>query len=314
MSIDENRADPGGGHVLIRLSPYLLVSLTMLFWAGNITLGRALHTEVPPFGISFWRWSTAALLLLPFSLPYLRPRWGYVRRRWKSLALLAVLLIGSGNTVLYVAVNHTTAINASIVNSAQPLITVMLAWLVLRDRVSKVQAIGVALSFLGVLAIVTRGELGVLLGLRFNPGDVMMVGAVFSWAFYAVLLKRWNHELHPIAFLQMILTFGALSVLPFYLWETAFDRSMHFDLTTVAFVLYAAVLASIVAVACWNVGVAAIGPNRAGVFVYLIPVFTTVFAVAFLDEAVRPYHAAGFALILGGIVLMIRGPRARPVV
>jgi drug/metabolite transporter (DMT)-like permease len=299
-------AGPGAGGALSRVSPYLLLSFTMLFWAGNITLGRALHTEVPPFGISFWRWGTAALLLLPFSLPYLRGHWRYVGRRWKSLAFLAFLLIGSGNTVLYVAVNHTTAINAGIVNAAQPLFTAALAWLVLRETLSRAQAFGIALSLAGVLAIVTRGELAVLLGLGFNPGDLLMVVAVVSWALYAVLLKRWRHELHPIAFLQMILSFGALAVLPFYLWETAFDRPMHANPTTIAFVLYAAVLASIVAVVFWNIGVAAVGPNRSSVLVNLIPAFTTLFAVGFLDETVRLYHVVGFALILTGILLMIR--------
>lgn len=291
----------------VATSPHLLITLTMLFWASNVVLSRGLRGDIPLVGLSFWRWTMAALLLLPFSLPHLRRQWEAAREEWKRLAVLAFLLVVAGNTVLYVAVEHTTAINVAIVNGAQPVVTVLLAWLVLREAVGRAQAFGIALSLLGIIAIISRGGAAVFVGMGLNPGDLMMVVAVASWALYTVLLKRWPSRLHPILFLQAIVTLGALQVLPFYLWESLAQRAMSFDAVTVAMVLYVAVFASLVAVLFWNIGVAAIGPGRAAIYVNLIPVYTTMAALAFLGEALRAYHVAGFALIFSGIFMMVRG-------
>ena len=287
-------------------SPYLLLALTMLFWASNVVLSRGLRAEIPLIGLSFWRWSTAALLLLPFSLPYLRGRWPEIARQWRRLAVLGLLLVVSGNTVLYVAVGHTEAINVAIVNAAQPMITVCLAWFILRDAISKGRGLGIALSLAGVLAIISRGDAGVLLTLNLNPGDLWMVVAILSWGLYAVLLKRWPIDLHPVALLQLVMTFGALGVLPFYLWEAMFERAIGPDPVTVAMVLYLAVFASIAGVMFFNLGIAAIGPGKTAMFINLIPVYVTVLAVLFLGEAVQGFHLLGFALIFAGIYLMVR--------
>ncbi len=299
----------GGGGALrgVLTSPYLLISLTMLFWASNVVLSRGLREEIPLIGLSFWRWSVASLFLLPFSLPHLRRQWPEARRQWWRLAALGGFLVVGGNTVLYLALGHTTAINAAIVNASQPAVTVGLAWLILRDAVNRPQTIGLALSLVGVLAIVARGEAGAFLSLRLNPGDVLMVGAVASWSLYAVLLKRWPMDLHPLVSLQAIMTFGALFVLPLYMYESVAVKAMQPTPATVAMVLYVAVFASIVAVLFWNLGVAAIGPARASIFVNLIPVYTTIAAVLFLGEIVQGFHIAGFALILVGIFLTAKG-------
>lgn len=299
----------GGGGALRRLvtSPYLLISLTMLFWASNMVLSRGLRFDIPLVGLSFWRWSMAALLLLPFSLPHLRRERAEIAANWKRLAALGFLIAVGGNTVLYVALTYTTAINAGIVNAAQPGITVALAWLVLRDVVSRTQGVGIAISMAGVLAIVARGDPGVLLGLEPNPGDLLVIVAVVSWALYAVHLKRWPMALHPLSSLQLIMALGAVQILPFYLWESLALRPMTVDPVTIAMVLYLAVFASIVAVLFWNIGVAAIGPGRAAIFVNLIPVYTTLGAVPFLGESLEPFHVAGFALIFAGIYLTTRG-------
>jgi drug/metabolite transporter (DMT)-like permease len=307
-----DKAGTGAGAALGALrravtSPHLLISLTMLFWSSNVVLSRGLRADIPLVGLSFWRWSMAALLLLPFAYPHLRRQWGEAREQWKRLAILAFLIVVAGNTVLYVAVKHTAAINVAIVNGAQPVVTVFLAALVLREAVTRGQGLGIALSFLGILAIISRGQVAAFVGLGLNPGDLMMVAAVLSWALYAVLLKRWRLQLHPLVVLQAIMAFGALQVLPFYLWESAAQRPMNFDAVTVAMVLYTAVFASILAVLFWNIGNVAIGPNRAAIYVNLIPVYTTVAAVAFLGEAVEAHHVAGFALIFTGIFLMARG-------
>lgn len=299
-------ADHAGAKPLSRPLAYAAVVFAIMFWAGNIVMGRGLYVEVPPLAIAFWRWAAAAIILLPFSWPHLKARRERLRGTWWRYAVKGFFIVIGGNLVLYVAVSYTTAINATIVNAAQPLVTIVLARPLLGERISPVQGAGIMLGLVGVLVVVLRGDLAALLALEINPGDLLMVVAVACWSGYAVLVKRWPTTLHPLADLQLVMTFGAAMAAPFYLWDLAQGRTMAVGFTSLGFILYSAVLASIVAIALWNQGIRALGAGRAGAFVYLMPVWGTLFAVLFLSERLSAYHLLGFAGVLAGIVLMSR--------
>ncbi len=296
--------------ILARLyhQPWILLTLAPLFWSGNFVVGRAVHGSVPPIGLAFWRWLVGALLLAGLALPHLRRDLPALRRHWALILVLAVVGIAAFNTLVYIGLNTTTAINALLLQSTMPVMIVVLSFLFFREPVSPSLATGITISLAGAAVIIARGEWSVLADLSLNRGDLWVFGAVVCYAFYAVLLRR-RPTLHPLSFLTATFALGALLLFPFYLAETLLGRPMGFDLVTTLAVAYVAVFPSILAYLCFNRGVDLAGASRAGLFIHLMPVFGSLLAMAFLGERFRWFHGAGMVLILGGIVLVTRSRR-----
>jgi drug/metabolite transporter (DMT)-like permease len=284
-------------------SPYLLMVLAMLCWAGNWLLGRALRAEITPIGVNFWRWTAALVILLPFALPRVPAAWPLLRARWGILLVLALLGVTVFQPVVYQALQYTTAINAAIFNSSGPIVIVCISWLMYRDTITLRQGLGIVLSLLGVLAIVTRGELGVLLRLRFNPGDLWALLSVPIWGLYTVLLRRRPAELDGLVFLLALTVLGLVLLAPAYALDLAAGHRMAFTPATVATVVYMGLFASVLGVLFWNSAVPQVGANKAGLYLHLHPAFTTVLAMAFLGERLHAFHLAGIACIALGIYL-----------
>ena len=282
-------------------SPYLLLSLTSLFWAANWVVGRAMRNEMPPVAMGFWRWTIALLILLPFAAPELRRKRDVVRANWLTLTLLGVLGAIAFNTLIYVGLQYTAATNGVLFNSISPVLIILLSWVISRERISKLQACGVVLSLCGVLVIVARGDGATLAAFHFNRGDLWLITAMVLWAFYTIVLRRRPPELSAMGFLTAMLLLSLPFLLPFYLWE--FSQRGGFALTpaTVAALAYYGTIPSIVAYLFWNRGVAQVGPNKAGLFVHLMPLFGAILSVIFLGERLYAYHYAGAVLIFGGL-------------
>ncbi len=285
------------------LIAYLLMATAALIWAGNIVLGRAASTAVPPVGLSFWRWVVAFAIFLPFVFPLLRRQWPVMRREWRLLALLGLLGVSVFHTFLYIAVNTTTAINAALIYAATPALVPLLALPILGDRLRLRQGAGIILSMLGIAIVVTRADLAMLGALQFTSGDLWMIAAVVAWSFYSVLVKRRPADLHPNAMLAGMMGFGILMTLPFYLWETAVARPMPLNATAFWTVGYVAVFASIIAYICYNRGIELIGPSRASLTAHMLPIFAAGLSVFFLGETLHLFHLAGAAAVVIGIVL-----------
>jgi drug/metabolite transporter (DMT)-like permease len=287
-------------------SPYLLLTLASLFWAANWVVGRAMRSDMPPIAMGFWRWAIALLILLPFAAAELRQKWRVVRANWLSLTLLGLLGAVAFNTLIYVGLQYTAVTNGVLFNSISPILIILLSWVVARERISKLQAYGVLLSMAGVLAIVARGDFATLAGFHFNRGDMWLITAMFLWAIYTFVLRRRPPELSAMGFLTAMLLLSLPFLLPFYLWE--FSARGGFSLTpaTVAALAYYGTIPSIVAYLFWNRGVAQVGPNKAGLFVHLMPVFGALLSVIFLGERLSAYHFFGAALIFAGIWLTTR--------
>ncbi len=285
---------------------YLMLVAATLFWSGNFVIGRAVSTDIPPIGLSFWRWTLALAILLPFGFAELRRNWPLIRaNRWIFL-MLALTGVATFNTCAYLALNWTATINAVLMISITPVLIVAFSWAMYRDPVTPLQAVGIATSLTGVVAIVGRGDPAVLLGLALNPGDLWMVLAVTSWALYSTLLKRRPPGLSPVGQLTLLVGIGWALLIPLYAGEALWGRPMPVDGHSLLVVGYVALFASIGAYFCWNGAVAAVGPSRAGLFLHLMPVFSTLLAIAFLGERFEVYHGAGIALILGGLALTTR--------
>lgn len=284
------------------LWPYLILSAAPLCWAGNIVLARGVADLLPPVAFAFWRWTLAFVLILPFTLRQLAADRRAIARGWKILLLLSLLGISSFNALLYTAVHTTTAINGSLIQSSMPAVIVLLSLLLYREKVSFRQMAGVVLCILGAALIVLRGELKTLIAMSFVQGDLLMIIAVSGYALYSALLRR-RPPIHPLSLLTATFFLGAAGLLPAYLVELSAVGFFPLNREIVLSILYVALFPSIVAYFCWNKGVDLLGPNRAGLFINLIPVFTALLSVWLLDESIRTFHLGGMGLIAGGMFL-----------
>ncbi|WP_142847408.1 DMT family transporter [Telmatospirillum sp. J64-1] len=292
-------------------SPYLLLLVPPLLWAGNTILGRIAADAIPPLALSFWRWMLALLIVAPIGLPRVLAQREAVRRHWLTLLLFGATSVGAYNTFLYIALHSTTAINAMLVNSAMPVLIVALSWLWLGEALSLRQWGGVLLSLSGVVLVITQGQWSVLMALELRQGDLVMLLAAAAWAIYSVALKRKPTGLDPMALLTLQIATGLLVLLPFYLWELSSGARFETNLSNLGIIAYVAVFPSLLAYYFWNRGVGALGANVAGQYIYLLPVFTAVLAVLLLGETFGWYHGAGLGLIFIGIWIATLSKKAK---
>jgi drug/metabolite transporter (DMT)-like permease len=282
---------------------YVLLAMCSLFWSGNVLTARALHADVPPFALSFWRWTIAFVLIAPFAMPELVRRRGDILRAWRSLVPAGVLGMGAYSSLVYLGLQTTTATNTALVNATIPVMIGGLTAVVYGQRLAPLQWVGVVLSAAGVVTIVVQGDLRALAALRVNVGDLWVLVAVSGFVVYTVCVRRSANSLSALGYLAVMIGVASLSTLPFYLFEMAHGARVQLTHATLAGMAYVATLPSLFAYFFWNRGVDAVGPARAGVFLYLMPVFTTGLAITFLGERLLAYHLAGIVLIVAGIGL-----------
>lgn len=310
MSVTPNSGSPrpGLGETSPRIppwGPYLLLLLPPLFWAGNVVLARAVNTLIPPVAMSFWRWATALLLILPLTWGQVRRDWPVIRPAWKILALLALLGIASFNTMLYTAVQTTTAINCALMQTAMPAVIILMSFVLFHEHITRVQGVGVVCCMLGSGLIVLRGEVTTVQSMSIVNGDLWMLLAVVCYALYSVLLRR-RPQIHPLSFLTVTFALGTLFLVPLYLWELQITGPLAWSPPVIGSILYVALFPSVCAYLCWNRGIELVGANRAGLYINLIPLFASIMAVAWLGESFRVYHLCGLIMIFSGLLLFNR--------
>ena len=284
-------------------SPYLLLTLCALFWAGNSVVGRALHDSVPPVTLAFWRWSIALLLLMPWVAGPLRRQWRAIVSNWKVMLLLSLLGVATYNTLNYMALQTTTATNSALINSVCTVLIIVVNYVLFRVHATGLQWAGVAVSLAGTLVIVCRGDPAVLSGLELVRGDVLLMVLALFWALYTACLRWRPRELDPLGFLGGTIVIGLLVLAPLYVWEALSAVPVTFTPGVTAGIAYTGIFPSVLAYLFWNRGVAEVGSNRAGQFLHLIPVFGTLLAVVFLGESLKLFHLFGAVLIFVGIYL-----------
>jgi len=287
----------------IRLHPALLLTLSALFWGGNFVVGRWAHTDIGPLNLTFVRWLVSALILTPFVAAGM---WQYRAIIIKNIGLLFVLALTGMvmfHSFTYIALHTTEAINAAFVLASMPMVIPVVSRLMGNERLSPRQALGIAVSFVGVGTIVSRGDMDVLRHLRFAEGDLWVLAAVVAWSVYSVLVKRRPQGLPPMVLLGTTNWIAVIILFPFYVWELNTLGGFAVTTSTVLVIAYVALFASIAAFVCWNAGVQQMGANKAGLFIHLIPLFASVFSIAFLGESLKSYHFIGIVPILLGIFL-----------
>lgn len=283
-------------------SAWSLLILANLFWAGNIVLCRGVAGIVPPIALAYWRWTGAFLVAVGFAWPYLKQDAPILLRHWRMMLLLSATGIATYNTMSYIGLTSTTALNVLLLQSAGPLIIIVWAFALFGERPTLWQSAGVLLSLIGVATIAAHGSLESLLHLTLNRGDVWILVAMVIYGIYAAVF-RVRPAAHPLSFLVATMGIGSMMILPFYLWEIAEGGRINGGISAYAAMAYIAVFPSFIAYLFFNRGIELIGAGRAGQSWHLMPVFGSILAVLFLGETFYFYHAAGIAMIGGGIAL-----------
>jgi drug/metabolite transporter (DMT)-like permease len=285
--------------------PYLLLSLTSLFWAGNIVLARYVAGHVPPMTLSCVRWIGAFLMLLPFAWPHLKQDWPALRARLPLMVGLSATGFAFNNAISYWALQYTEALNALLIQSSGPLFVALWSLLLFGMRLTFAQIAGITISLAGVLTILLRGDLAALVSIHFNRGDVMFAGAVVSFGLYSALITR-RPKIHQLSLISFTIGCGALLLSPFSIWEFSTGVKLKPDALTLATLIYVMIFPSTLAYLFFNRGIALIGPNRAAPFLHLVPVFGSAMAILLLGEQPRLFHLVGYVLVLAGVVIASR--------
>jgi drug/metabolite transporter (DMT)-like permease len=285
--------------------PYLLLSLTSLFWAGNIVLARYVAGHVPPMTLSCIRWVGVFFVLLPFAWPHLKKDWPALRRHLPLLMVLSATGFALNNALSYWALQYTQALNALMIQSSGPLFVALWSLLLFGVRLTYAQFAGIALSLAGVFTILLHGDIRALANIEFNRGDLMFASAVLAFGLYSALMPR-RPRTHQLSLIMFTTGCGSLMLVPFSIWEISTGTTLHFDALTIATLVYVVIFASTLAYLFFNRGIALIGPNRAAPFLHLVPVFGSVMAIVLLGERPQLFHFAGYALVLSGVIIASR--------
>ncbi|MEO0635126.1 MAG: DMT family transporter [Pseudomonadota bacterium] len=286
--------------------PYLLLTLTALFWGGNAVVGRAAPGEVSPAVLTLGRWGIATLICATLFRQHLKVEWPMIRKvGWIPLALGAVGYAGF-NFFLYSGLVHMPATNAAILQSGIPLLIFILNFIIFRQRVRWVEVVGFSISLVGVAVVVTRGDPLSLLNTALGLGELFMVGAAFTYAAYTLGLK-YKPALAWQTFLTLAIAGAAIASVLLVIEEGARGANV-WPGTGIAWLLvaYAAIMPSILAQGFYIRGVEVVGPNRAGLFINLVPLFTALLAVLLIGEQLRLYHGVAMILVIGGVSLAQR--------
>ena len=283
---------------------YIFLILATLFWSGNFIVGKAASLfEIPPFTLNFYRWTFAWLILAPFTLKEILQKKNYILGNIKLILILGITSITVFNSIVYYSLNFTQVISGVLMISTIPVMIIFFCWILKIEKTNFYQILGVIFSLLGVAVIVTKADLGKLFSLNFNKGDLWMVVAMFSWAMYSALLKKKKFDLTHISFLQTIITAGLILLLPAYLIEMALGYKLNVNLPFVLTLSYVVLFPGLASFFFWIKGISIIGSNRSGIFLHLMPIFSTVMAVLIFNEKFMDFHLIGATLIIAGIVL-----------
>jgi len=281
----------------------MLVCAT-LFWAGNFMVGKLAFIEnIPPMSLVFFRWLLVWIILLPFTYKEIIRNKEIIYNNLPLLFFLALTSVGLFNTFTYLALVYTQVINASLFNTAIPAMIIFLCFLLKIEKTNRFQIIGLILSVFGILSIITKLDLNILLSLNFNKGDLIMIGGVITWGLYSSFLKNKKFTLPLLTLVHILCTFGLIFILPQFLYELSQGLTVKFDINLGYTLIYLALFPSIGSYYCWAGAVAIIGANRAGIFLSLIPFFSTIMAIIFFNEQFKFFHLIGSILIIIGLFL-----------
>ena len=283
---------------------YVMLILCTAFWSGNFIVGKvATLFEIPPLTLNFYRWFIAWIILAPFTLKEVIQNWEIIKDNFISLVIMAFTSISVFNSVVYYALNYTQVLNGVLMISTIPVLIIFISSIFKTEKTNIFQVLGVVVSLCGVVIIITKMEFQRLIHLQLNKGDLWMLVAMFSWATYSIMMKEKKINLKPFVLLQTLITIGVIFLAPMYFFEIMNGQYLTMNIPVILTIGYVVLFAGIGAYIFWNGAVLLIGPNRAGIFLHLMPVFSALMAIFLLAEKFSHYHFYGALFIVFGIFL-----------
>ena len=286
------------------IKAYVMLVCATLFWSGNFIVGKLAFLEnIPPLSLVFYRWSLVWFILLPFTFKEILKHKETILNNLPILFFLGFTSVGLFNSFTYLSLIHTQVINSTLFNTAIPAVIILLCFLFKIEKTNKFQILGLIISVLGILSIITKLDIKIFLSLNFNKGDIIMIGGVITWGIYSTLLKKKKFTLPLLTLVHVICTFGLICVFPQFFYEFSQGKLIEFNNDLFYILVFLALFPSIGSYYCWAGAVSIIGANRAGIFLSLIPLFSTIMAITFFNEQFQFFHLIGAILIIIGLFL-----------
>ena len=278
--------------------------MTTLFWSGNFIIGKfSALFQVPPFTLNFYRWFLVWLILFPFTFSEIKNNLLFIKSNFTILFVLGITSISSFNSIVYYSLNFTQVINAVLMLSAIPVLTILISNFLKIDQIKILQVLGLCLSLIGVVIIISKGNFEIIKNLYFNKGDLWMLLAALSWSIYSAFLKKIQLPFSQFSLIQVISTIGLIFLLPQFFYEKSQGSELVFNLPTLFILSYVVFFAAIGAYYCWQKAVSIIGPSKSTMFVQLIPLSSAILAIIIFKETLQLFHLFGALFILSGIYL-----------
>lgn len=281
-----------------------LAILATLIWSGNFIIARGIIKDIPPVTLSFYRWLIATVILLPFAWKFIAKELHLVRSNLPFFIVVAATGVSIFNTFVYIGGHYSEAINLALIGTTtSPIMSVILARVFLHEKFGLSTIIGMGISIIGVLLLLTRGDIQRLLSFSFSKGDWWVLAAAFSFAIYNTLVKKKPSSMNPVNFLFIIFLLGTLLLVPFYVYEFRHQGGFVLSAGNIAVLLYLGLGASVICFLLWNLAISKLGSGRTALFGNLIPVFSTIEAVLILNEKISWIQAGSFALVITGLLI-----------
>ncbi len=281
-----------------------LALLAAIIWSGNFIVARGVNKEIPPISLNFYRWLCASLLLLPFAGRAFRREWPEVKKAWPYFLVVSLAGVSLFNTFVYAGAHYTSAINLALIGTTtSPVISIVLARILLKESIGWNKWAGLLFCLAGVLYLLAKGKWENLLGLHFGRGDLWMLGAAFFFAVYNVMVKKKPLAVSPLNFLFTTFSAGTLLLVPFFLWEINQATAVSWNSNLLLSILYLGAGASVICFFIWNIAIRHLGAGRTALFGNLIPVFSSIEAYFFLGEPFTRAHVISMLLVFAGVLL-----------
>ena len=283
---------------------YFILILTTIFWSGNFIVGKAASMfQIPPFSLNFYRWFFAGLILLPFTYKEIIKNKKYILDNLGFFIILGITSITIFNSIVYYSLYYTQVISGILMISTIPVWIIFISSILNIEKTNIFQILGVILSLIGVIFIITKADLDLIKNLDFNKGDLSMVVAMFSWAIYSALLKSKKYEISQVSLLEVVIICGLIFLIPIYFIETNMGNTIILGKPFYLILAYVVIFPGLAAFFFWIKGISIIGANRAGIFLHLMPIMGAVMAMLIFDEKFMYYHFLGAIFIVAGITI-----------
>ena len=278
--------------------------LATFCWSGNFIVGKfATLFEIPPLTLNVFRWISVWFILIPFTYKEIFKNLSYIKKNWLVISFMGVITISTFNSVVYFALNYTQVINAVLMLSAIPAATIVLSSLMKIEKTNIFQLIGLLVSIIGIGSIISNGDFQNIISLDFNKGDIWMLVCVITWSLYSTLLKKNKFKFSQFTLIQLMVSVGILFLIPQFFYETSIGLELNLNKNFFLILTYVAIFPAIAAYYFWQKGIEIIGPNRASMFIQLMPLFSAIMAIIIFKEKFEMYHFVGAFFILSGIYL-----------